>query len=165
MGILKTIFSSGVAPVIKEIGGIFDKFHTSDEERLQAGIKLEKVINMFTLNMEQIALQREQEITKRHDADSKSDSWLAKNVRPLTLAFLTVNTFLLAYLSIFILPPEKVVLLKPWLDLLTILLVTVYGFYFGSRGIEKISEKIANAWGKNTMPAANDSTIENRKAA
>ena len=30
-----------------------------------------------------------QEVSKRWDADMKSDSWLSKNTRPLTLVFLT----------------------------------------------------------------------------
>jgi hypothetical protein len=38
------------------------------------------------------------------------------------------------------LPVEKVDLLTPWITLLTALLVTVYTFYFGSRGIEKVQK-------------------------
>ena len=32
-----------------------------------------------------------QEVSKRWQADMKSDSWLSKNTRPLTLVFLTVG--------------------------------------------------------------------------
>jgi len=84
----------------------------------------------------------EQELTKRQQADMTSDSWLSKNVRPLALLFLTVMTVSLAYLTIFYLPAEKTVLLKPWLDMLTTLLSLVYTFYFGSRGFEKITNLI-----------------------
>ena len=32
-----------------------------------------------------------QEISKRWDSDMKSDSWLSKNTRPMTLIFLTIS--------------------------------------------------------------------------
>jgi uncharacterized membrane protein len=43
----------------------------------------------------------------------------------------------LAYATIFALETEKVVLLKPWIELLTTLLLAAYGFYFGGRTVEK----------------------------
>tara|TARA_Y100000389_G_scaffold147165_1_gene146024 strand:+ start:970 stop:1389 length:420 start_codon:yes stop_codon:yes gene_type:complete len=65
-------------------------------------------------------------ITKRWVADSKSQSWLAQNVRPLTLAFLTVAfVFGWAYG------------LKE-LEVVKELLQIVFIGYFGSRGTEKI---------------------------
>ena len=66
----------------------------------------------------------------------KSDSWMSKNIRPLTLAFLTVATVVLAYLTIFLLDEKSVTMVEPWLDLLKVLLVTIYAFYFGSRGFD-----------------------------
>jgi len=71
-----------------------------------------------------------------------SDSWLSKNVRPMILIFLTVMTVVLAYSTIFALPPDKVTLLKPWIDTIGGLLSMVYGFYFGSRGLEKIGQMV-----------------------
>jgi hypothetical protein len=52
---------------------------------------------------------------------------------------------LLAYLTIFNLDITKTVLLQPWITLLTALLLTVYGFYFGSRGIEKMQKAKVDA--------------------
>jgi hypothetical protein len=65
-------------------------------------------------------------ITKRWVADSNSTSWLAKNVRPLTLAFLTVSFVIGWYLQL-----EEIDVIK---ELLTIVFIG----YFGSRGAEKI---------------------------
>jgi hypothetical protein len=65
-------------------------------------------------------------ITKRWVADSNSTSWLAKNVRPLTLAFLTVSFVVGWYLQL-----EEIDVIK---ELLTIVFIG----YFGSRGAEKI---------------------------
>ncbi len=62
--------------------------------------------------------------TKRWIADSRS-GWLAQNVRPLTLVFLTVSYVVGWYLS------------YP-LDSITGLLSIVIGGYFGSRGVEKV---------------------------
>ena len=65
-------------------------------------------------------------ITKRWVADSRSGSWLASNVRPLTLVFLTV-----AFVAGWGLQLESLETVK---ELLTIVFIG----YFGSRGAEKI---------------------------
>tara|TARA_R100001163_G_C5067318_1_gene206339 strand:- start:1612 stop:2019 length:408 start_codon:yes stop_codon:yes gene_type:complete len=62
--------------------------------------------------------------TKRWIADSRS-GWLAQNVRPLTLVFLTISYVVGWYLG------------YP-LDSITGLLSIVIGGYFGSRGVEKV---------------------------
>lgn len=87
---------------------------------------------MSTIDKE-IALKKlEQEIhefdgiTKRWVADSRSSSWLAQNVRPLTLAFLTI-----AFIVGWGLQLEELEIVK---ELLTIVFIG----YFGSRGAEKI---------------------------
>ena len=75
-----------------------------------------------------------QEITKRWESDMKSDSYLSKNTRPLTLIFLTIS------LVIFILLDSSNLIFsidQGWVDLLKSLLITVYVAYFGSRGAEK----------------------------
>lgn len=65
-------------------------------------------------------------ITRRWVADSRSQSWLAQNVRPLTLVFLTV-----AFVVGWGLQLEE-------LDTVKELLTIVFIGYFGSRGAEKI---------------------------
>jgi len=75
-----------------------------------------------------------QEVSKRWDADMKSDSWLSKNTRPLTLVFLTGSmVFLIILDSLNI----DFGVSSEWIDLLKSLLITVYVAYFGSRGVEK----------------------------
>jgi hypothetical protein len=63
--------------------------------------------------------------TKRWVADARSGSWLAQNVRPLTLVFFSVAYVLGWYLN------------YP-LDSITGLLSVIVGGYFGSRGVEKV---------------------------
>ena len=83
------------------------------------------------LEMDMVEMQ---EISKRWQSDMKSDSWLSKNTRPLTLIFLTVSMVLLVLLDSFKIQFEVD---SGWVDLLKSLLITVYVAYFGSRGAEK----------------------------
>ena len=77
-----------------------------------------------------------QEVSKRWDSDMKSDSWLSKNTRPLSLIFLTVSmVFLILLDSLEI----AFAVNTEWVELLKTLLVTVYIAYFGSRGAEKFT--------------------------
>tara|TARA_B100000427_G_scaffold160771_1_gene133741 strand:- start:4230 stop:4649 length:420 start_codon:yes stop_codon:yes gene_type:complete len=63
--------------------------------------------------------------TRRWVADARSGAWLAANVRPLTLIFLTISYVIGWYLHY---PLESI----------TGLLSIVIGGYFGSRGVEKV---------------------------
>ena len=92
-------------------------------------IKEDKVLTPETkeqaLKLLEMDLIEMQEITKRWDADMKSDSWLSKNVRPLTLVF-----FSLSYVTGWFLEYP--------LDSITGLLALIVAAYFGSRGFEKL---------------------------
>ncbi len=78
-----------------------------------------------------------QETTKRWTADMNSDSWLSKNIRPLSLAFLTLTLFLYIILDSSL---EGFKINPNWIDLLSSLLLLVYGGYFGMRSAEKITK-------------------------
>jgi hypothetical protein len=86
------------------------------------------------LKLLEMDLVEMQEVSKRWDSDMKSDSWLSKNTRPMTLIFLTIST-----VFIIILHSLKIDfgVSTEWIDLLKSLLITVYVAYFGSRGVEK----------------------------
>ena len=77
----------------------------------------------------------EQEVTKRWQSDMSSDSWLSKNIRPLVLAFLVVSTVLIVFIDSGSIDFD---VKQNYIDLLQIVLITVIGSYFGSRGLEKI---------------------------
>ena len=74
-------------------------------------------------------------VTDRWKSDMSSDSFLSKNVRPLSLIFLTISTMILIYLDSFY--GEEIIVPSEWIELLKSLLLGVYIAYFGSRGIEK----------------------------
>lgn len=94
----------------------------------------EKEMLLAELNQD---LQEMQEVTKRWQSDMTSDSWLSKNVRPLSLAFLTVSLFIYIILDSSL---AGFKIDKEWIDLLSSLLLLVYGGYFGARAIEKITK-------------------------
>ena len=82
----------------------------------------DKTIALKKLDLERAEIDG---TTRRWVADARSGSWLASNVRPLVLVFLTVSYVVGWYLS------------YP-LDSITGLLSIVIGGYFGSRGVEKV---------------------------
>ena len=87
-------------------------------------------------NLKQDVTEME-EITKRWSSDMQSDSWLSKNIRPLSLAFLTICLSLYIILDSSL---EGFKIGKEWIDLLSSLLMLVYGGYFGARALEKITK-------------------------
>lgn len=138
MGWFKSLFSSGVSTVVDSVGNAIDKLVTSDEEKLLLKNALQKEMNDFEKSQMSHITDLEQQVTDRHKSDMTSDSWLSKNVRPISLVFLTATTMLLAYLSIFSdLTDNQLKALDSWLPLIQVLLVTSYSFYFGGRSIEK----------------------------
>ena len=65
----------------------------------------------------------------------KSDSWLSKNTRPLSLIFLTVMS--IAFIWVDSHEHLSFTVEQEWISLLKTLTTTVYVAYFGSRGVEK----------------------------
>ena len=130
MSILTKIFSAGASELVKSVGGVLDNLTTSKEEKLAAELKIKELIASYEVQMEK-------EISSRWDADMKSDSWLAKNVRPLTLIFLVISTVLLIFIDAGVI---NFVVEAKWTDLLQIVLITVIGAYFGGRSLEKVKK-------------------------
>jgi len=130
MSVLSKIFSSGATELVKGVGEVVDNLHTSKEEKLAAELKIKELISNYEVEMEKT-------ITDRWSADMNSDSWLSKNIRPMTLAFLVISTVLMIFIdagTITFKVEEK------WTDLLQIVLITVIGAYFGGRSLEKVKK-------------------------
>jgi hypothetical protein len=96
----------------------------------------------MALEMLKMDLSEMQEITKRWESDMVSDSWLSKNVRPLSLMFLTFIITLLMFTDS--IEGWNFDVKADYIDLMKALLITVYFAYFGSRGAEKYN-KMRNA--------------------
>ena len=130
MSILTSIFSSGASELVKGVGDVIDNLHTSKEEKLAAELKVKELISNYEVEMEKT-------ITDRWKADMNSDSWLSKNIRPITLAFLVISTVLMIFIDA---GTISFVVEDKWTDLLQIVLITVIGAYFGGRSLEKVKK-------------------------
>ena len=117
--------------VVKQVGDVIDNLSTSEEERLEAKRKMEEVLM-------QAESQAQEQVTRRWEADMKSDNWLSKNIRPLVLIFLCVSTILLIFIDAGVISFE---VKTSWVDLLQLVLMTTIGAYFGGRSIEKVKKK------------------------
>ena len=129
MGVLSTItgFLSG-GNVIKDIGGVLDNLHTSGEEKAEAERKIKSIL----VQAEQAA---QQQVSARWEADMKHGSWLSKNIRPLTLIFLTICFVIL---SVFDGNLGEFTIGAAYVPVYQTLLMTVYAAYFAGRSIEKV---------------------------
>jgi len=131
MNILTKIFSSGATELVKGVGDVIDNLHTSKEEKLAAELKVKELISSYEVEMEK-------QITDRWKADMQSDSWLAKNIRPLTLGFLVISTVLMIFIDAGVISFNVE---AKWTDLLQLVLITVIGAYFGGRSLEKVKKQ------------------------
>jgi hypothetical protein len=131
MGVLSTItgFLSG-GNVIKDIGGVLDNLHTSGEEKAEAERKIKSIL----VQAEQAA---QQQVSARWEADMKHGSWLSKNIRPLTLIFLTICFVIL---SVFDGNLGEFTIGAAYVPVYQTLLMTVYAAYFAGRSIEKVKK-------------------------
>lgn len=80
---------------------ILDKFIPDPEAKAKAQqelIKMQQEGRLAELNADNVEAQ---ELTKRQQADMISDSWLSKNIRPMTLIFILFAYFLFAMMSAF----------------------------------------------------------------
>ena len=132
MGLLSGLGSILSGDTLKDVGGIIDNLHTSGEEKAEAKQKLESIL----AQAEQAA---QAQVSARWEADMKHGSWLSKNIRPLTLVFLT---FVFAILSVFDgnleIAGEAFTIGAAYVPVYQTLLMTVYAAYFAGRSIEKV---------------------------
>lgn len=137
MSILSDIFTGSVDKIVDSVGNAIDNLVTSDEEKLSLKNELAKIQIEAQNKKDELDLQYEKEITSRHNADMTSDSWLSKNIRPLTLIFILVMYSLLSISSgfQFEVTESYVKLLGEWGML-------IMSFYFGGRSLEKITSLV-----------------------
>tara|TARA_Y100000361_G_scaffold105890_1_gene95633 strand:- start:30 stop:416 length:387 start_codon:yes stop_codon:yes gene_type:complete len=117
--------------VVEKVGNVIDNLTTSDEERLAAKKAIEEV-------MMEAESRAQEQVTRRWEADMKSDNWLSKNIRPLICIFLTA---IFVVLSVFDGNIGEFAIQESYIPIYQTLLITVYGAYFAGRSIEKIRKK------------------------
>ena len=116
--------------VLKNVGNIVDNVVTTDAEKKELKIKFKEVLAKAESNAQE-------QVTRRWEADAKA-GWLPANIRPLTLAFLTLIFVLISFsdgnIGSFKLNPIYVPVYQT-------LMMVVYSAYFAGRSIEKIKKK------------------------
>ena len=112
---------------------VLDKFFPDPEQKAKAQLELMQMQQNGELAKMQADMQEQGELTKRQENDMRSDSWLSKNIRPMTLIAILTGYFVFAMMSAFGLETNSkyVELLGQWGML-------IMSFYFGGRTLEKI---------------------------
>ena len=117
--------------VIEKLGNVVDNLSTTKEEAMAAKKAMKEVLV-------KAEAQAQEQVTRRWEADMKSDNWLSKNIRPLICIFLTA---IFVVLSVFDGNIGEFVIQESYIPIYQTLLITVYGAYFAGRSIEKIKKK------------------------
>ena len=112
------------------VNKIVDNVVTTDAEREQLKNNLQEIIA-------KAESQAQEQVTRRWEADTKA-GWLPANIRPLTLAFLTMVFVLISFfdgnIGQFKINPSYVPVYQT-------LLMVVYSAYFAGRSVEKIKKR------------------------
>jgi hypothetical protein len=127
-------------PALLDLGGkLLDKFIPDPAAKAKAQLDLAQMAQNGELaamaNDAKLFETEQNNLTSRHTADMASDSWLSKNIRPMTLIAIIVGYFTFAFMSAYGYNANEsyVTLLGQWGML-------VMSFYFGGRTLEKIMD-------------------------
>ncbi len=126
MDILKNLFSG----LFKQAEGILDTTITNKEELQIVKNELQKIVN----DAEKHA---QTQVSERWKYDMQSDNVLSKNIRPLTLVFVTIA---FVVISIFDGNVGDFKINSDFIPVYEMLLLSIYGAYFVGRTIQKIKK-------------------------
>ncbi len=111
------------------VNKIVDNVVTTDAERKELKNNLREIIA-------KAESQAQEQVTRRWEADSKA-GWLPANIRPITLAFLTMVFVLISFFDGNI---GQFKINSAYIPVYQTLLMVVYSAYFAGRSIEKIKK-------------------------
>jgi cation transport ATPase len=125
-------------PALLDVGvKLLDRFMPDPVAAEKAKAELAKMaaegeLAKMNVNLEEYKTEQNN-LTARAEADMKSDSWLSKNIRPMTLIFILVTYTVFGMMSAWDIEVNNnyVELLGQWGML-------IMSFYFGGRTLEKI---------------------------
>ena len=112
---IKNLLNAGAKETVQAVANVVDQFVQNPQEKEAARAAIE------------------QEITRRWQADSLTDSWLSKNVRPLTLALVMIFLVLMTFFEGFGISSVN----ERWIGLWEMVSITVIGGYFAVRSVDK----------------------------
>lgn len=129
----------GLDALLNVGGKLIDKLIPDPQAKAKAQLDLAQMAQDGELakmaNDTDLYKTEQNNLTDRLKSDMASDSWLSKNIRPMTLVAIFVGYFVFAMMSAFGLEANEVyvTLLGQWGML-------VMSFYFGGRTLEKIMD-------------------------
>jgi hypothetical protein len=129
----------GLDALLQVGGKLIDKLIPDPEAKAKAQLELATLAQSGELakmaNETDLYKTEQNNLTDRLKADMGSDSWLSKNIRPMTLIFILLAYSTFAMMSAFNLDTNEryVELLGQWGML-------IMSFYFGGRTLEKIMD-------------------------
>jgi hypothetical protein len=120
-------------------GKLIDKLIPDPEAKAKAQMELAKMAQDGELakmaNDTDLYKTEQNNLTDRLKADMSSDSWLSKNIRPMTLVYILV-----AYMALAVLDASVLDIADAFVELLGQWGMLVMSFYFGGRTLEKIMD-------------------------
>ncbi len=126
-----------LGPLLEVGSKILDKVLPDPEAKAKAQAELAKLHQDGELakmaNETKLFELEQNNLTDRMKADMASDSWLSKNIRPMTLIYILV-----AYLVLALCDAAMVDIADSFVELLGQWGMLVMSFYFGGRTLEKI---------------------------
>jgi len=114
---------------------VLDKVIPDPAAKAQAQAALMEMQQKGELAQLQADINEQDNLTKRAEADMKSDSWLSKNIRPMTLIFI-----LFVYTAFAGLSAADIEVNNNYVELLGQWGMLIMSFYFGGRTLEKIMD-------------------------
>jgi hypothetical protein len=119
---------------VLDIGSkILDKVFPDPAAAEAAKLKLLEMQQNGELAQLNADVSEQHELTDRLKADMASDSWLSKNIRPMTLIAILTGYFIFAILS-----AAHIEVNQKYVELLGQWGMLIMSFYFGGRTLEKI---------------------------
>jgi hypothetical protein len=122
------------------IGGkLIDKLIPDPAQKAEAQLKMAEMLQNGELakmaNETELYKTEQNNLTERQQADMSSDSWLSKNIRPMTLVAIFTG-----YFTFGIMDANGIQANESYVQLLGQWGMLVMSFYFGGRTLEKIVE-------------------------
>jgi hypothetical protein len=112
---------------------VLDRVLPNPEAKAKAMAELAKMEAEGRLAELQADINEQDNVTRRAEADMGSDSWLSKNIRPLTLIFILVTYTVFGLMSAW-----DIEVNQTYVELLGQWGMLIMSFYFGGRTLEKI---------------------------
>lgn len=145
----KSLFSAGISDVVEKVGAAIDRNVTNEGERIALKNQLEQIRMEARDRSEErtkdLDIAADEQATARLQADMASDNAWSKNIRPMSFAFSLGMFTLMAFIDSY---SETFKVGDKYIEVFMYILLIEIGFYFSSRGLEKIADIISRIWTK-----------------